>query len=98
MASDEGDDGPLVLRDRDLSGSRFQSVNLIGAQFDDIAGSAISMSNADLSGLRARDLKLAGARIENADMSGVALVDVDVTGMTINGIPVSDFLEGGDDG
>ena len=65
----------------DLRGSRFERVNLSGAQ----------LSNVDLTDARFRDVDLSGAV-----MRGVELVDVEITGeienVTINGVDIGPLV------
>jgi DinB family protein/pentapeptide repeat protein len=67
--------------DKDLSGARFEQVNLVGAQFHDC----------DLSGARLRYVDLRGVVIRGSE-----LVDVDIYGeiqrLTINGVEVSGLV------
>jgi DinB superfamily/Pentapeptide repeats (8 copies) len=68
--------------DQDLTGSRFERVNLSGATF----------SGVDLSGVRIR-----GALLNGSQLSGVELIDVEINGelrnVVINGVDVGPLVE-----
>ncbi|QFS83199.1 Pentapeptide repeats (8 copies) [Roseivivax sp. THAF40] len=72
----------LVVRNADLSGSRFQDVNL----------SRTTFRNADLSMGIISDARLRGVRIENADLTDLTLCDCRLAGATIDGVPVEAMI------
>ena len=72
----------LDVRGSDLSGSRFNDVNISGCDFD----------NVNMSGWRVSNVNLAGLHITNANLAGAAIADARLEGATIEGIPVTDLL------
>jgi uncharacterized protein YjbI with pentapeptide repeats len=73
---------PIEARDANLAGSRFSNVNLAGAAFDDVC-----LRDATLD-----DINLAGATLHNVNLQDVRVSDADTRGMTINGVPVHEFV------
>src|SRR3954453_9128061 len=72
---------PEFIRE-DLSGSRFERVRLIGAEFRAV----------DLT-----DVKIRGALVKDATLHGLELCDVDITGelvnVTVNGVDSGPLVE-----
>jgi uncharacterized protein YjbI with pentapeptide repeats len=75
----------------DLSGSRFERVNLEGSQFE-----RVKLSGADFRSCDIVDTRFRGVDMVGVVMRGVALVDVDIYGeigkLTINGVEVGPLV------
>ncbi|WP_219466483.1 DinB family protein [Nonomuraea rhizosphaerae] len=78
--------------DQDLTGARFEHVNLRGATFERVRLNDALIHDADLSGTRVRAALLAGVRL-----SGVELVDVEITGelrnVVVNGVDIAPLVD-----
>ena len=72
----------LNVHNSDLSGSRFDDVNISGCDFE----------NVNMSGWRVNNVNLAGLKISNANLAGASLLDARLEGMTIEGISVAEML------
>ena len=71
-----------VFDDSDLSSAVFNDVNLAGATFD----------NVNLKGSKFHNIDLSGTSFDYLNMRDVEVTRADLTGMTIDGIPVSEFI------
>jgi uncharacterized protein YjbI with pentapeptide repeats len=73
---------PVEARNANLAGSRFSNVNLAGTSFDDV----------NLRGATLENINLAGATLHNVNLGDVRVSDANTRGMTINGVPVHEFV------
>ncbi len=80
------------FRDQDLTGARFDGVNLRGATFTDVSFQEADIRGADLDGTRFRGARFCGSR-----MRGVELVDVEITGevrnVVVNGVDIAPLID-----
>jgi hypothetical protein len=78
--------------EQDLSGARFERVDLRGATFREVYLNDARLRDVDLSGLDVRGSLLKGAR-----MRGVELIDLDIYGellhVTVNGVDIAPLVE-----
>lgn len=72
----------LSVTKADLSGSRFEDVNMSGWTLHDV----------NLSGMRVDNANLAGLHVSNANLAGAHIADCRLEGMTIDGILVTELL------
>ncbi len=72
----------LTVAKADLSGSRFDDVNMSGW----------TLHNVNMSGMRVDDVNLAGLHVSNANLAGADFTHCRLDGMTIEGIKVTDLL------
>jgi uncharacterized protein YjbI with pentapeptide repeats len=72
----------LDVHDADLSGSKFDDVNMSGW----------TVHNVNMSGLRIDYANLAGLHIHNANLAGACLTECRVEGMSINGVALVDLF------
>jgi uncharacterized protein YjbI with pentapeptide repeats len=79
----EGQKVRLDATRSDLSGSRFDDVNISGCDFE----------NVNMSGWRVHNANIAGLKIANANLAGASIIDARLEGMTIDGISVIEMLE-----
>ncbi|MCV2393323.1 DinB family protein [Actinotalea sp. M2MS4P-6] len=79
-------------RDEDLSGSRFERVDLTGSAFTDVRLRDARITDANLSGVELRDVLWRGGRIR-----GVEMLDVEITGelenVTVNGVEIGPLVD-----
>ena len=79
--------------DQDLSGARFERVQLRDASFSHVALTGARMRAVDLSGADIRGAALIGTRL-----NGLELADVEITGelrnVVINGVDIAPLVEG----
>jgi uncharacterized protein YjbI with pentapeptide repeats len=72
----------LSVTNADVSGSRFDDVNMSGWTLHDV----------NMSGMRVDEANLAGLHVSNANLAGAQITDCRLEGMTINGVLVTDLL------
>ncbi|MEM9358106.1 MAG: pentapeptide repeat-containing protein, partial [Pseudomonadota bacterium] len=71
-----------IFNDSNLSSAAFKNVNLSGATFDDV----------NLSNSKFHNINLSGTTFDQLNMRDVQVTRADITGMSIDGIPVSEFI------
>jgi hypothetical protein len=80
------------FRGQDLSGARFERVNLRGATFSRVEFQNAALHHVDLSGLEIR-----GALLEKCRLRGVELIDVQISGelenVVVNGVDIAPLVE-----
>jgi hypothetical protein len=80
------------FHDEDLTGARFERVNLRGAGFTKVHLNDADLRAVDLSGVQVRGALLNGSRLRN-----VELVDVEITGelqnVLVNGVDIAPLVE-----
>ncbi|MBE1492587.1 DinB family protein [Plantactinospora soyae] len=80
------------FREQDLTGVRFERVNLRGATFRKVSLDDARMREVDLTGARVH-----GALFHNSRLRGVELVDVEISGevrnVVVNGVDIAPFVE-----
>jgi uncharacterized protein YjbI with pentapeptide repeats len=74
--------GPLDVRNADITESCFVNAKLCMSRFDDVNLESTEFTNANL----------AATRFSNVNFSQASIEDADLTGMKINGILVSELL------
>ena len=72
----------LVATKADLSGSRFEDVNMSGWTLSDV----------NASGMRADNANFAGFHLDSANLAGARLTDCRLDGMTIHGVLVTEMM------
>jgi uncharacterized protein YjbI with pentapeptide repeats len=85
--------GRLDVHKSDVSGSRFDDVNMSGSDFRNVNLSGASFDDINMSGWRIHNANLSGLRVTKANLAGVTIgADCRLDGMTIDGIAVVDLL------
>jgi hypothetical protein len=80
------------FEDEDLSGTRFERVDLRGATFRGVRLSEASLRHVDLSGVEIRS-----ALLQNARLRGIEMADVEISGelrnVTVNGVEIGPLVD-----
>jgi uncharacterized protein YjbI with pentapeptide repeats len=83
----------LDVHKADLSGSRFDDVNISGCDFRNINMSGCAFDDVNMSGWRIRNVNLTGLQVEHANLAGASIEKAHhLEGMTIEGVSVADLL------
>lgn len=82
----------LEVTDSEVTGARFDNVNLSNARFDNVDLSASRITKANLANVAIEDANVANTTFRNVNMSNVDIVDAQTAGMRINGIALADLL------
>ncbi|MET3666343.1 VOC family protein [Caulobacter sp. 1776] len=69
---------PTCLRNRDLTGARFDNCRLADAVFDNVNLGGASFTNINLRGARFDDVNLSGVAIDNANIEGLTIYGIDI--------------------
>jgi uncharacterized protein YjbI with pentapeptide repeats len=77
----------------ELSGSRFDDVNLSGSSFHNANMSGSSFDDINMSGWTVHNANLSGWKVSKVNLAGAAFSEGRYDGMTIDGIAVTDLLE-----
>lgn len=80
------------FRDQDLTGARFERVNLRGSAFTQVRLNDATMHAVDFTGARIRGALFGGSRL-----TGIELVDVEISGellnVVVNGVDIAPLVE-----
>lgn len=80
------------FQEQDLTGARFERVNLRGATFTNVSFNDARLRDVDLSGAQVR-----GALFHRSRMRGVELVDVEISGelqnVVVNGVDIAPLVD-----
>jgi hypothetical protein len=80
------------FHDQDLSGARFERVNLRDASFSQVQFNDVRLRRVDLTGAEVK-----GAKLHHVKLRGVELYDVDITGdldtVIVNGVDIAPLVE-----
>jgi uncharacterized protein YjbI with pentapeptide repeats len=88
----ESENHRVEVHKTDLSGSKFDDVNLSCSDFRNINMPGCSFDDLNMSCWRVRNANLSGLKVEKANLAGASFVDARLDGATIEGIAATELL------